>query len=30
MRIEEAKIPKGFVVQVIVTEPNPTPVDSWE
>jgi hypothetical protein len=28
MRIEEAKIPKGFVVQVIVTEPNPTPVDS--
>ncbi len=26
-KIEDAKIPKGFVVQVIVAQPNPTPVD---
>ena len=28
MHIEEAKIPKGFVVQVVVAAPNPTPVES--
>ncbi|XP_066277847.1 ubiquitin domain-containing protein 1-like isoform X2 [Branchiostoma lanceolatum] len=27
MRIEDAKIPKGFVVQVIVSQPDPPPVD---
>ena len=26
-KFEDAKIPKGFVVQVIVAQPNPTPVD---
>ena len=28
LRIEDAKIPKGFIVQVIVNPDNPTPVDS--
>ena len=29
LRIEEAKIPKSFVVQVVVAMANPTPVESW-
>ena len=28
-RVEEAKLMKGFVVQVIISQPNPAPVDGW-
>ena len=29
MRMEEAKIPKGYVVQVIISADTVTPVESW-